>query len=100
MQWYKIFSCDSSFAEEASFLGYDAALREWCHMFQNICLYCQGQADIEEELCWKIGCIRLVIGLTNGQGGWQTIVGGNGRGFGVVAGRFGVKVNKVWNEIN
>jgi len=49
MQWHKILSSDSSFAEEASFLGYDTALREWCHMFQrNVCLYLQGQAVNEE----------------------------------------------------
>ena len=36
-----------------------------------------------------------------GQGRWQTIGAGNGGGgFGVVAGRFGVKVNKIWNEVN
>jgi hypothetical protein len=44
----RFFGCDSSFAEETSFLGYDAALREWCHMFQSVFLYLQGQADIEE----------------------------------------------------
>ena len=46
-----------------------------------------------------MGCIVLVIGVTNDQGGWQTIGGGNGRSFGVVAVRFGAKVNKVRNEI-
>jgi hypothetical protein len=35
----------------------------------------------------------MVMGVTYGQGGWQTIGGGNRRGFGVVVGRFGVKVN-------
>jgi hypothetical protein len=49
LQWHKILGSVSSFAEEASFLGYDAVLRERCHMFQRIiCLYLQGQAVNKE----------------------------------------------------
>lgn len=42
----------------------------------------------------------LVRGVTNGQGRWQAIGVHNGRSFGVEAGRFGVKVSKILNEIN
>ena len=42
----------------------------------------------------------MVRGVTNGQGRWQTIGVGIGRGFGVVAGRFRVKFSKIWNKIN
>jgi hypothetical protein len=35
------------------------------------------------------------MGVGNRQRAWQTIGGGYERGFGVVAGRLGVKVNKM-----